>query len=133
MNEIENSVARMRFDENERVLYVTILPGAVMDLPSVTQHFNMMSEITGDEEHYALIDSANPYSITEEALDYVVRPDVLRGRKAAAYFHPDVTNRFQIMQVQIKMKAKIPTYSFKEKDEAMLWLKSLNLVKRASL
>lgn len=133
MNEMTNCIARMRYNENENLLYITILPDAVMDLPNVKEHFDMMSQITKDQEHYALVESPNPYSITEEALEYIVKPEVLKGRKAAAYLHPSQANRFQIMQVQIKMKAKIPTYAFKERDEALMWLRSLNLINKDPL
>lgn len=132
MTEHENRVARMHFDTEESILYITALPGVILDLESVKEHFAMISELTGDADHYALIDSTNSYTSTPEAIAYSAKPEVLKGRKAAAYFHPNLANRYNIMLVQIKMRGVIPSCAFRERDEALLWLRSLKEVMMTS-
>lgn len=130
VQEVLNRMARMHFDARENILHIAVLENALMDLEAVQEHYAMIDKLTQQNDHYALIDCTFQYTLTSDAAAYVARPEVLKHRKAAAYVHPTLVNRLQIMQLQMKLRSLIPIRVFATKNEALQWICSLQLIKK---
>ena len=118
-----SSVAELSFDELQSILNIKMLKGAVLNLANAKHHGIKIQELTQNKPYLALIDTSHFFTIDEDALKYAAIPSKLENRIAAAYYNPNLANRFT---VEIFRKIGNPAFSvqiFNKKEDALQWLK----------
>jgi len=116
-------VAELSFDEQESVLYIKMLEGAVLNLANTKQHAQQMEELTSGKPYLALIDTTNFFTMDEESLKFSSSPINPPNRIAGACFNPTLANRFTVEIFRKFGNPKYPMEVFNTKAEAMQWLK----------
>ena len=122
MKTIQTKVATFSYNSNERLLRMTILEGAEIELENAIQNYETAQSLTSDTKHLLLVDAhANVY-ISKEARAYSaeLKPN---SPIAMAIVVTSTANRL-IGNFYINFnKPKVPTKIFSTEDKAIEWLK----------
>ena len=122
MKTIQTKVATFSYNSNERLLRMTILEGAEIELENAIQNYETAQSLTGDTKHLLLVDAhANVY-ISKEARSYSaeLKPN---SPIAMAVVVTSTANRL-IGNFYINFnKPKVPTKIFSTEEKAIEWLK----------
>lgn len=116
-------VAELSYNEQENILYIKMLEGAVLNLKNTQQHSQQLEEITSGKPHLVLIDTTNFFTMDEESLKYSTAPVKPPNRIAAACFNPTLANRFTVEVFRKVCGPHYPMEIFCTKSEALQWLK----------
>ncbi|HSH67580.1 MAG TPA: hypothetical protein VLB84_17700 [Bacteroidia bacterium] len=122
MKSIQTKVAVISYDSNERLLRMTILEGAEIELENAIENYEAAQSLTNNTKHLLLVDAhANVY-ISKEARAYSaeLKPN---APIAMAIVVTSTANRL-IGNFYINFnKPKVPTKLFSTEEKAIEWLK----------
>jgi hypothetical protein len=116
------NMSELQYDEKEYILYIKIKNDISVDLESVKEHFNAITTLTKNENHFALIDASNYFSIDEEALKYAAMGEYTGGRVAAAFYSANLSSRLTIHFFKLFRRPSYLVQLFKKKEDALNWL-----------
>lgn len=123
MKTIQTKVAAFSYDPNERLLHMTILEGAEIELENAIENYEAAHTLTGNTKHLLLVDAKATVYISKEARTYSaeLKPN---SPIAMAVIVTSTANRL-IGNFYINFnKPKVPTKLFSTEDKAVEWLKS---------
>ena len=122
MKTIITQISELQYDEKEYILYIKIKNDVSVDLESIKEHFKATSLLTKNENHFALIDATNYFSIDEEALKYAAMEEYTTGRVAAAFYSANLSSRLTIHFFKLFRRPSYLVQLFKKKEDALNWL-----------
>ncbi len=117
-------ITKVEVDKNN-IAHKRILPDAHVDMPSLVQAFKETTEFLGPEKRLMLYDLRPHFTITDDALEFVV--DEVMGRHGLANAILAKTIGVYLMAdyaIKIK-KIKAPLKVFSDEAKALKWLASL--------
>lgn len=121
MKTIQTKVATFSYNPTERLLHMTILEGAEIELENAIENYDAAYTLTGDTKHLLLVDAQANVYISKEARAYSaeLKPN---SPIAMAVIVTSTANRL-IGNFYINFnKPKVPTKLFAAEDKALEWL-----------
>jgi hypothetical protein len=122
MKTINTKMSELQYDEKEFILYIKIKNDVTIDLESIEEHFASITKLTKNENHFALIDASNYFSIDEESLKYAAMEEYTVGRVAAAFYSANLASRLTIHFFKLFRRPSYLVQLFKKKEDALNWL-----------
>jgi hypothetical protein len=122
MKTINTKISELQYDEKEFILYIKIKNDVTVDLESIKEHFKATSELTNNDNHFALIDASNYFNMDEEALKYAAMEEYTVGRVAAAFYSVNLASRLTIHFFKLFRRPSYLVQLFKKKEDALNWL-----------
>jgi hypothetical protein len=122
MKAINTRISELQYDEKEFILYIKIKNDVTIDLESIKEHFRATKELTNSENHFALIDACNYFSLEDEALKYAAMEEYTTGRIAAAFYSKNLASRLTIHFFKLFRRPDYLVELFKNKEDALDWL-----------
>jgi len=122
MKTSNTKISELQYDEKEFILYIKIKNDVNIDLESIKEHFRETRELTNNENHFALIDASNYFSLESEALKYAAMEAYTPGRIAAAFYSKNLASRITIRFFKLFMRPNYLVELFKKKEDALDWL-----------
>lgn len=122
MKTIHTKVASFSYNQSERLLHMTILEGAEIELENAIENYEAAQSLTGPTKHLLLVDAHSNVYISKEARAYSaeLKPN---SPIAMAVVVSSTANRL-IGNFYINFnKPKVPTKLFSSDDKAIEWLK----------
>jgi len=122
MKTIQTKAATLSYDPNERLLHMTILEGAEIELENAIENYEAAVVLTGDTKHLLLVDAHATVYVSKEARAYSaeLKPN---SPIAMAVIVSSTANRL-IGNFYINFnKPKVPSRIFSSEEKAIEWLK----------
>jgi hypothetical protein len=122
MKTIQTKVATFSYHPNERLLHMTILEGAEIELENAIENYEAAYTLTRATKHLLLVDAKANVYISKEARAYSaeLKPN---SPIAMAIIVTSTANRL-IGNFYINFnKPKVPTKLFSTEEKALEWLK----------
>jgi hypothetical protein len=119
-------IAELRHNEEDCILSIKILEGAEMTLENTRMHYHTINKLTENKKYLALVDAANFFTVTPEALKHSSLPEVLSNRIATAHYNSSTMNKLTTNFFATYYRPPIPIRIFNTKKEAVAWLKSIH-------
>ena len=116
-------IAELQYSTKDRILHITILNGAEMDLTNAKIHYEKINELTGNKKHLVLVNAANYYRIAKEAWQYASSHDVVANRVAVAHYNSCDANILEMKFYRSTLHTAMPVEIFDTKEEALIWLR----------
>jgi len=119
-------ITKVEVDKNN-IVHKRIIPDAHVDMPSLIQAFKETTEFLGPEKRLMVYDLRPHFTITDDALEFVV--DEIMGRHGLANAVLAKTIGVYLMAdyaIKIK-KIKSPLKVFSDEAKALKWLASLKI------
>jgi hypothetical protein len=124
------NIAELRHNEEDSILSIKILEGAEMTFENTRAHYHIINKLTNNKRYLALVDAANFFTITPEALRHASLQEVVSNRIATAHYNSSTMNKLTTNFFATYYRPPIPIRIFDTKKEAVVWLRSMH---RASL
>ena len=119
---IYSDIAELQFNDKESILYIKIIEDVVITLEKAKNHFIIINELTKNQDHFALVDATNFFSIDDDALKYMASPEKTFKKVATAYYSTNLANRLTMHFFKLFHKPQYPMQLFRYKSEAISWL-----------
>lgn len=121
MQKIRTKINEKWVDENG-VLWIKVLEGAFIDLPSLMEDASVNDSLTGGKKALALYDARNFFTITPDANDYIRSGILDTSRIATAVVTDKLATRLIVNMLVKFKKPKTPLKMFNTEEDALQWL-----------
>ena len=122
---INTAVGEMLYDQDQKILYVTLNQDSEINYKTITEHFEKRKELCENDNYVVVLDANNYYSINIAELEYILKLTAKEPLLQTIFYNISLANRLLIRYLMKKLKTKNEFLAVTEKSEAVDLVKEL--------
>lgn len=121
------TISELSYNEEACLLHVKILEKADIKHTELVAHLDLARELTGNNEHIALVDCSNYFKVQPESLLTYSLKKTSPNRIATAFYNINQANGVIMNFFKNYYEPEVPVELFETQEEALRWLNEMRL------
>ena len=108
--------------DNQEIIHIDVREGSHVELGSLQEVHKACNQLAGNKKKLVIVDASPHHTMTDEAMDYLKKQMMDKGRLASAIISENLGVRIMIDYLTNVLKTQSTVKMFSSEPEAIKWL-----------